>query len=436
MTRERETPGKFKSQQFNEKAYQAASRKDEANQFMRSFSRSKLKTRMQTYDSVFYTIVHGIILDVATTAGGLRAWFTNGWDKMWEYGHTKGNMKDLVAAQETALGLVCGNMLQIVWNLMAQNLQRSLLPSMTESDASGYWSQTSFDNFVNQLEGQVMPTFVSNFVKQFAFVIKMSDAYQLHSITVPPSYVLPWLSISQLAHEQARLLVVKANMANAIAQAEKYGIPMTKFSASMIDFIEVTDESSQARAFWNHCQYGFYAGEQVMLSPDGRMGTQSTTDDVALNMTTDYTNRKYFFPNNGPDCIIDALAPLLGTYDATNNLNGGWFTQNAVGAVAANTNIYYASHYATSLTVGTKATLGWYLMMILATWKGIAITDETPPSFVINIDTDVGTSVVGLNSELYWPYATYHQLFYGTGVTYAQSLDFMLSNLVRLTYGK
>jgi hypothetical protein len=346
-------------------------------------------------------------------------------------------MKDLVSGQETALGLVTGNMLQIVFDLMVQGIVRSLLPVFTEADESSYWTQTSYDNFVNQLEGMPMPTFVANFVKSFAFCIKISESYELHSITVPPSYVIPFMvGLGNASHHQARKLIVQANLANAIAQAEKFGIPMTKFSSSMLDFRTITDEDKEARAFFNHCQYGFYAGEWVKLSPSGRMGTQSTADDVALNMTTDYTSRKYFFPGNGPDSIIDALAPLLGTYDATNNLNGGWFLQYVSGTTAANVNISYSAHYGTSFTQGSKATLGWYLMMLLATWTGIAITDETPPSFVINIDTDVGASVVGLNNELNWPYANLHNLYYGTGVTYAQSLEFLLSNLVSLTYGK
>lgn len=440
MTRKQDTPGRYsKATKFNESGYQVQSRKDEFNTYMRSFSRTKAKLHMVDYNSVYYYVQGNTGLYVANTAGALLTNFANAWDKVWEYGHTKGNMKDLVGGQETALGLITGNMMQIVYDLMAQNIYRSYMPVITESDDSSYWTQTTFDNFVNQLEGTPMPTFVANFVKQFAFIIKLADPYELHSVTVPGTYFQPFIgrtSYNYSSHEQARKLIVQANLANGIAQAEKYGIPMTKFSASMIEFKEITDEDPLARAVFNHYQYKFYTNEQVTLSPAGRMGTQSTGDDVALNMTTDYTNRKYFFPGNGPDTIIDAFAPLLSTYDATNNLNGGWFINDNAGAVASKVSFKHASHYATSLTDGTKATLNWFLLMFLASWNGIAITDGTPPSFVLNIDTDFGASIVSLGGETSWQYANYHDLFYGTGITYAQSLEFLISNLVKLTYGK
>lgn len=437
MTRkDQDTPGKFGKQKYNESSYQSISRTKQKNAFMRNFTRTKQKVRMTAFDSVYYAVQHRISLSVASVAGVLETSFSNAWNKIWEYGHTKGNMKDLVPAQETALGLITGNMLQIVFNLMAQMVYRTYMPVLTEADASGFWTQTTFDNFVNQLEGTPMPTFVANFIKKFAFVIKLSNEYQLHSVTVPPCYVFPFESTYQTSHAEAMKLVVQANLAQGIAQAEKFGIPMTTFSASMIESRVITDEDPDARAFFNHVQYIFYAGEDVVLSPTGRLGTKSTSDDVALNMTTDYTTRKFFFTGDGPDSIIDALAPLLGTYDATNNLNGGWFVDNSPAAAASNVNINHAAHYATSFTQGTKATMDWYILMLLATWKGIPITDATPPSFVLNINTDAGASVVGIGDELSWPYAVFHDLYYGTGITYNQSLDFLLSNLVKLTYGR
>ena len=438
MTRQNktDTPGRLSPQKYDESSYQKQSRASEANKFMRGFSRTKKKCWMTAYDSGYYAIQHQQYLYVANTAGALITCFSNAWDKIWEYGHSKGNMKDLVAAQETALGLIAGNMLQICFGLMVQLETRSYLPVFTESDAGRYWTQTSFDNFVNQLEGIPMPTFVANFIKSWNFIIKLADAYELHSVKVPPSYVLPFRNPDVLASDEARLLIVKANLAQGIAQAEKFGIPMTKFSTAMIESRVISDEDPDARAFFNHVQYMFYAGEQVTLSPDGRLGSQSTSDDVALNATTDYTNRKFFFPDNGPDSIIDAFAPLLGTYADDENLMGGWFVQGDNAAANSNVNIDQCAHYATTFTQGTKASMDWYLLMLLATWKGIAITDATPPSFVLNINTDVGASVVGIGSELNWQYALYHDLYYGTGITQSQSDDFLISNLVRLTYGR
>ena len=430
-----DTPGRNVRGQYNTSGYQNTSRKSESNKFMRGFSRTKTKLHNTDFDSAYYMLKHEQRIYVASTAGAIVTGFSNAWDKIWEYGHTKGNMKDLVAGQETALGLITCNMLQIAFDLMIQSITRAYLPVLTESDAGGYWTQTTFDNFVNQLEGTPMPTFVANFVKKFAFVIKLADAYQLHSVEVPPVYVMPFDTNATAAFAQARKLIVLANLANGIAQAEKYGIPMTKFSASMLDHVEITDEHPDARAFFNHVQYAFYAGEVVYLSPSGRMGTKATSDDAALNMTTDYSTRKYFFPNDGPDSIIDAFAPLLGTYGATDNLNGGWFQDLDLIDAASEVSIVHAAHYDTAFTQGTKATLDWYMLMLLATWKGIPITDETPPSFVLNINTDVGASVVGISDELLWPYANYHDLYYGTGITYTQSLEFLLSNLVKLVYG-
>lgn len=439
MTRNQETPGRYsKGHKFDNQEYQKKSRIDEKNQYMRSFSRTKTKLRMDAYDAEQYLTYHNQGLYVADAAGALTTGFSNAWDKVWEYGHTKGNMKDLVSGQETALALITGNMLQIVYDLAKQGELRALLPVYTEADTGTfYWTQTSYDNFVNQLEGMPMPKFVENFVKVFNFIIKTSEEYDLHSVTVPPSYIIPFGSstAAKLSQEEARLLVAKENLANGIAQAEKFGIPMTKFSSSMIDHRVISDSDADARAYFNHTQYKFYNGEQVRLSPAGRMGSQATADDVALNMTTDYSNRKYFFPGNGPDSIIDAFAPLLGHYDATNNLNGGWFINNDADEDNADVNIFTASHYATGLAGGTIASVGYHLLKLLASWNGIAITDESPPSFVLNINSDVNASVNGVGGENNWLYADYHDLSYGTGVTYAQSLNFLISNLVRLTYG-
>jgi len=432
------TPGKFSKQTFVDKKYQEKSRADEKNTYMRSFSRTKLKTKMQAYDSSSYIFALQQYLSVASTAGVLETSFSNAWDKTWEYGHSKGNMKDLVAGQETALGLIAGNMLQITFDLMVQNIYRTLLPVFTESDAGMYWTQTSFDNFVNQLEGTPMPTFVVNFVKAFAFIVKLSEEYELHSITVPPSYLAffyNYTANSTLAVENARKLIVQANLANGIAQAEKFGIPMTKFSASMIDFQIKTLDDPDVRAMLNHSQFSFYAGEQVKISPAGRMGTKSCTDDEALNITTDYTNRKYFFKGNGPDSIIDAFAPLLGTYDVTNNPNGGWFITTNATAEAGKVGLVHGAHYATNLSTGTVDEMDYVLLLFLATWQGIAITDGDPPSFVMNINSDNGAQVHGIGGETNWQYAYSRDLWYGTSITYTQSLEFLLSNLVRLTYG-
>ena len=434
------TPGKFQDQKYGKSGYQQKSRADEKSQFMRGFSRTKSKLGMTDFDSDLYCIVSNCRLYVANSAGALITSFSNAWDKVWEYGHKTGNMKDLVAGQETALGLIAGNMLQIVFDLMIQNTIRELMPVMTELDASVYWSQTSFDNFVNQLEGTPMPQFVANFVKSFAYYIKLSQEYQLHTVTVPPSFFLPFSNGSQLSYSQAQLLIVKANLANGIAQAEKYGIPMTKFSASMIQATEVNDESSFARAIFNHMSFKFYDDASVgwsWVSPSGPMGIPNT--NAALNMTTDYTARKYFFPGNGPDNIIDAFAPMLGKYDGTNNKNGGWFTYVDLANAEYNVNLNHGAHYATAWTAGTITDLADILIYFLAFWTGVSVTDGDPVAFILSIYSDHLTDVVGgadvRIGQTVWPYARYHDLFYGTSVTYNQSLDFMLSNLVKLTYG-
>ena len=437
-----DTPGRSSDQKFGKSGYQSQSIKNSKNQFMRSFSRSKSKLQMTAFDSNSYCNVFNINLYVASSAGAAITAFTNAWDKTWEYGHKQGNMKDLVGAQETALGLVTCNMLQIVFDLTFQKILRELCPVLTEADASNYWLQTTFDNFVNQLEGMPMPTFVANFVKSFAYYIKISDQYQLHNVTVPPSFIVPFVAVGQASHAAAQKIIVESNLAQAIAQAEKFGIPMTKFSASMIEAQEISDDHSFARAFFNHVSFKFYdngTNDQCWVSPAGPMGVPNT--NAALNMTTDYTGRKFFFPSksNGPDSIVDGLAPMLGVYDGTNNKNGGWFVYQDAGAAEYRINISHCAHYATSLTGGLLTTVADILIYLLAFWTGVSVTDGDPSAFIPSVYSDKFTDVVGGSDVRYgqnvWPYAVYHDLMYGTTVTYTQSLDFLINNLVRLTYG-
>lgn len=423
-----DTPGKFgdKGKGYETgKAYQAKSFTENKNPYMRSFARDKRKTRMTSYDSAYAVIRHTTRLSTCSVAGVIVTQFSNAIDKIWEYGHVHGNMKDLDATQETAFKLITAIALQVSFELNCQQKQRNLLKVFTESDAGSFWTQNSYDTFISGLEGLPLPKFVVNFIKLFNFIIKLSDEYTLHTVTVPACYVIPFSNSFTLAEMQACKIVWQQNLANAIAHAEKFGIPMTTFSASMIqDIRTIAEDAPDARAYYNHIFFKWYDDGTNGVTSIGPAGPMQGT-----NMTTDYTERKFFFPGNGPDSRIDGLAPLFGLYHAVNNINGGWFLVPDVGATEGYVSIYHMAQYATALTQGTTTTLAWYLPLILAFWDG----KTASTTFKIGVTSDHATTV-DYNSELSWPLATYKDLWYGTGVSYNISLDFLLSNLSEMMY--
>lgn len=417
-TSKRPTSGRGQSDDISKlDSYNKASKTAALGRFMRTFSRSKTSRSMTAWDdSAFLTAVLagfkfvGDDTSAVDSATVPSAQFTNLWNILWETHFENANLKDLVAAEETAWILYYSAMLQICMDIQLQYNFRTLLPAYTESDTVptdntelSYLTQSSFDIFVGSMSEYPVPKGVYELVDLFGtWVVQMSQAYEKYSLAIPPSYVVPFASLYDLADLEAMRGLLRVNLGNMTTHAKKFGLKTGAWRDPIKPVVKAIDDPDVI-AYLNHMWFIFYdntPGNQLVQPNGGFAGD---------NLVGDYNDVEYFFKDNPNESPMHVLAPWFGVYNATNNPYGGFIL-----LCVPNTAEYYINMSSVAqhgVGMGPTVMTSDNVKEILPLFKAATDSEDAifSPAFA-------GTNfTANQNMGDSWPLAGILKLFHGSG---------------------
>lgn len=395
--------GNPRNGKYRDTGYRQRRTKEETGKLFPTFSHSRSKETLTTYgDSDYATMM--IQSNDHATANSVTA-FKNLMIASYKEGHTSGNMKDVVTAEETSFSVVCEAAFTVIMELILNMNQDEFFANPAESDTNTLTSTRPVKITLQSLiltvqtlsrKALVVPNVVKKLINDIMFVVKFSDEYSVGTVVLPPGYLIPWTPSIVLANLEALITTWGSNNAAAKLHMDKFGIKYSQFSESdLISLPEVPIDSPQAMWMFNH----------FPLLLRGAAADINMYPDVDLAGGTDWTSERFYFKQNPNECILHALVPLLYAYHATNNPYGGILSAQLVDATQNNFNMMKSAYDNTSTF--TKGSAPNIFMRFRAVWTQ---TDN------YNI-SQTGTDRTGDSDLSDWDYAIEHSLFYGTGLT-------------------
>lgn len=362
--------------------FQATQRKKASarSRFFRNFHRTKQKAYMTTYNDTQFVSVNLLSLSLIT-GGDPQTAFDGLIDVAWMAGAKTGNIKDLVAGQESAYKAWMERWTIIAWELAAQLMLRPLVSAMTESSTTAttnatiaIWKQSDWDQYIASISKLDCPEFVYRFLKPFLFYVRMTESYDKAGITIPPSYFIPICYRYALATLETAREAVKANSSEAMLHCMKFGIPFSKFSIDKLKAEEVSRSdvyNNQDRiAFFSIAPYYYTwkTGPTPTLMEQGAILT-------GANLTTDFTNIHYIFDDGQDMSILHAFYQFFGaTYNVTNCKYGEIILPIATAATEYHTSILHMANLGTAWTVGLMSghVVRHVMKLFASYWNGDA----------------------------------------------------------------
>ena len=397
--------------------YNRDSRSKAVGNFMQTFSRTKTGQVILTWnDTDYFWIIMNTFSVLADASGAVdsatvgSAQFLAWLDDAWEMYYKNANLKDLVAADETSWKLYFCAAFFIKHGVQLMYNYRCYLPAYTEADSTpgsssqiAYFSQESFDTFVASMKEYPMPKGVNELVDTFCtWVIEMFPPYERGTLRLPGMYVCPFNFIYDLEDLEAARDLLRVNWGGMETHAKKYGLPTEAWKDPVKPTVKQPNDVDVI-AHFTHASFEIYgdAPASVNVYPDGNF--------QGSDLTNDYTNTEYIFKDTPNESKIHVLAPLYGTYNATNNKYGGWIIEQDAPNVLYKINALSVSQHGTSLTSHLATTVG--AQTILKLFK--AYHDGNSAAFQLFID---GTNLTAAQLQVgQWELASDNKCFKASG---------------------
>lgn len=346
-------------------------------------------------------------VDSATVAS---AQFLSLYDVLWETHFENANLKDLVPAEEAAWKLYYATMLTIGIELQLQYNLRTLLPAYTEADAVPtsnteitYLSQNSYDIFIGSMKEYPVPKGVYDIIDLFAsWILQLSQEYTKYSLSIPPSYMVPFAPLYDLADLEAMRNLLRVNLGNMTTHAKKFGLKVGAWrdpvKPNVKNFLD-----PDVIGYFNHMWFIFYDNQPAnqLVQPNGGWSGADLVDD--------YNLVEYYFKDTPNESAMHVMGPWFGVYDATNNPYGGFIILVSPATTEYYLNIGYVSQHGTDI-VNAPMTVD-NAKQVLLMFKAASDSEDAIFSLAF-----AGTNfTANQNLQDTWPLATLGNLYTGKG---------------------
>lgn len=434
MTTDRKPTSGRGSKKSDLDSYQKASRSKAVGTNMRTFSRTKTSPFITTWDDDhFFTVLGNYFKFLGDVSGGVdsstvgEAGALSLLDIMWEVVFENANIKDLVATDEASWKLYYLTALQVCLDIQIMYNFRCYLPAYTESDtvygdsdAISYFTQSSFDILLASFKDYPIPKGIYNLVDIFAtWVIKLTQEYELHTIRIPGAILSPFDCAYDLADFEAMRNLLRVNLGGMKTHAKKYGLGLSTWR-DPVKPMEKTCSDPDVIAFFNHANFIVYDNQPVQFRvlPNGGF--------TGANLTTDYTLTQYLFKDNPNESPIHVLAPIFGTYNATNNIYGGWVRIAYANTAEYSISAKYVAQHGTAMTA---ASLNNDIISDLIIGLHKCCWDNLADTFHVNVTGTNLTADKGMDDV--WPLMVQNALFVGTGRGATETNNDLINYLAR-----
>jgi hypothetical protein len=425
----KDIPGKFAkgNADIKRNAEYQKSRYSSDNRVFPNFSHTRASEILTTYNDSDYLKI--ILNGVSSTND---AYFGDLAIAAVESGHSSGNMKDKVAAQETGFDDAVQMSIDTLFELAFQKTIRKLMdnpPELSSDDLTPGDGQTGntkmtvltpdeYNTLVGNIEGRgaVVSNFVLNVFKTFNFYIKRSEPWQVGAVDIPASYIIPFCSLQKLADIEAYVNSWYSNNGLARLHMDKFGVKYQPFKESMLEAREIKVHDPDAIAFFNHCPFAIYDGANPQLITYKKFDADGSED------------HPYYFKDSPNESKIHAYAKLLHQYNATYNKYGGllFYGNSAVPTTQNYTNTFIAGKYENSEFLGQSVGGSKNLhKLFFSTYKQ---TNTLNVSFT-------GTYLSGDLDSTTWPLAVDLDLKYGKGLDETKTDMIMVRQAISDMFG-
>jgi hypothetical protein len=412
----------------------------DAGKYLPKATRNRKSEIIATFTNPYYVTQNMCsISEVADVKAALRAAFELAYDM--STGASQG--RDEVGAQLTAFEEILYDWVMLLFELGFQSVNRHLFARPYEldantavNDANGPACATidSFDDFVNYIEqlNLMVPQVAVDLFKKLFFIIKLQDSYLYDATRIPERYYVWYCPQNDHTENEVYLGLIQANSALAISHAQKFGIKMTKFTASMVlDGYDVLDAHHPKSRFIFSLPIGFYDNGNKVKFPHRVRGADTSylvyADGVDAGADADFWSyvKIYFSKDADPnESGLEHLRMLFYPYNATYNPYGGLFyrfhyraTQNTMTMI----NQYYTGYQA-----WTAVYLNYAIVLQFdALWKNQANILEVTINGANVADADISTFVSPVREP---------DLLYATGYSQSKWTSWFLLWLVDNTY--
>lgn len=435
MTRRNETSPQGGSKKFDQQgAYYKARNKEstgQGNKHMRTFAYSKKTERMTSYADVNY-----ITLLLKTVKSTACAKFALACKEAYIRGMKTGNMKEIVADQETGFVNSCDYWFELLAELSVQTTMKKLMSNPPRSDTvtdlgDGETSNTNvalfedatFADILMMLKDKEIPEVVVKVWKSFNFYYKMSEGWIKGETAIPDSYLLWYTPLAAASTIKDLVKSAIAEQGESRLHCQKFGIKTVKFSDAFLDaeerMLKTKDLSDESISFFNFNPLCYRAlAADKMIYPLYPFHADTSETKKWWSTTGD--------PNNAK---MNYLAKLLHEYNATYNQWGGAMsgplyttTQDdwCIRAKYTESAEFLADEIVTYIEVFMKFAAAWQQTNTV----NIELTGTDVSNYDINL----------ANSGLTWPLATELDLKSGSGIDETASDETLISYLIELMY--
>lgn len=398
----------------------------QGNRHMQTFNYSRKSERMTSYSDSDYLVVKG----TGVNSGG-AAYFAAGCLEAFLRGMKTGNMKEIVADQQTGFVNSCDYGIEILLELGIQMMIKKLLAyaprcdtvtslgdgATTNVDVALYEEATLTD-LLQMLKELEFPDVVWKVVKDLLFYFKVSDSWMKGETVIPPRYFIPYIPYAAAATVKGLIQTYIAEQGEMRLHCQKFGIKISKFSESWLDARELTFEHPDALAYFNHAGLNYRGG----AADKTVFRTYPFQDDVS-------EGGKWWFYNDPNETKLNYLAKLFETYNATYNKYGGLLnlgvyttTQDdwAVRAKYTEGTEFLATTILEQIDIWLNFNAAWCQVNTL----NIELTG-----------TDITNGDINLaNSGISWPFATIRNAKYGVGLDEVASDNVLINYLIELMF--
>lgn len=328
-------------------------------------------------------------------------------------GFKGGNMKDVVAANKTAFIKYSATWLLMLFELGIQYFIRGMLGNLTYSDTAysgtngpAVFTNQSFTNIVSEIvnRGLVVPKFVLDLFKLFHFYVQLTEPYLQGTTMIPPSYYYPWKNVRFYAevysNSNSLFHQLLSYSGEARIHAEKFSIPMEKFSVDMLEARKIALDSPDWLAYLSHCMIDVLGTAEYPMKALG---------DMYTNTTTSYTTRRYYFHADKDASFLHRAAMLMSNYDGTNNPYG------LVNTVPPTINCFGLVHCSYLGTAFAEIPTTWTKILLFP--AGVEGDQATHAKLTLSLTGGTSRTL----SSSYCPALLNAKVFYGDAVTFASA---------------
>jgi hypothetical protein len=390
---------------------------------MPKFTHTRESENLTTYSDEDY-----LYITTRYCTGTTAAYLADGCLEAINTGHMTGNMKDVVANQQTGFDNLVTNIMPVLFDLAFQQTIRKVLDNPPEQNTNNLdvsdgaignvkvpiYTPDEFNTVVANMEGRnlIIPDVCLKILKLFNWYVKRSDEYFIGTSTIPSSYWMPFIGYYTPDNLDTIINTVYTNLGQAKLHMDKFGVKYSKFSIGMLDSVEkdMRKLDDDLIAWFCHAYPEIYDG----ANPQSLRKYSFSADNSE--------NHRYYFRNSPNDSDIHAYAKLLDEYNATYNQYGGLLSTIVVPTTQGYVDALYCDKAEDTGFKGNSAAGFFHLIRkYYGVYKQTNTFNISTTGTYLAADVDIST----------WPTAIDFDLKHGSGLNETKTDNILINALIR-----